>query len=153
MWLEVKEQRYCPDCICLIGTVPNTLVAFKGFNIIDLSIHVRNWTHENGLRSCMLEVSIDSLAFFWSMLIALHQTKTCYRLGNSSFCRSLVIGKILLENISKNLPILCSWQDFHSEPPTSCPRICNSFLSKWHITTVLHTEVLISQLFELLELE
>lgn len=139
--------------MCDWDTVPNTLVTFQGFNIIDLSIHIRNRTHWNGLRSCRLEVFIDSLAFFWCMLIAPHQTKTWYRLGNSSLCRSIIIGKILLEKISINLLILYSWQDFHSEAPMSCPRTCNNFLSKWHVTSVLPSKVLISRLFELLELD
>lgn len=82
-WLQMRDW----------DSVPNALVAFHSFNIIDLSIHVRKWTQWNGLKSCRLEVFIDSLAFFCSMLIALHQTKTGYGLGDSSLCRSLIIGK------------------------------------------------------------
>lgn len=121
--------------LCVWDTISNTLVTFHNFNIIDLSIHVRNWTQWNGLKSYRLEVFIDSLAFFWSMLIALHPIKTCYRLGDSSLSRSLIIGKNI---IGKDFNKFVFWMFLARFSLWNTPvHACNNFLSKWHITTVL----------------
>lgn len=51
------------------------------------------------LRSYRLEVVIDSLSLYGCMLIALHETKTCYRLGIVHLVGPLLLEKYYWKNI------------------------------------------------------